>query len=157
MGLTSSSPSLYPPTAFPILVTRFCLLHRFDFYFRFLSALRPSTLFLACLSLLSGFFPHYWSHSLLSSLLRCPSLVRWLLLVPFYFLAFDSCLFTQHLALLNDDYSLLFDSDLLTEPLFFQTTWGSRDGADDYDAERMKKRTDTDRMKRPYYPSYITQ
>ncbi|EHA25997.1 hypothetical protein ASPNIDRAFT_56966 [Aspergillus niger ATCC 1015] len=37
------------------------------------------------------------------------------------------------------------------------TTWGSRDGADDYDAERMKKRTDTDRMKRPYYPSYITQ
>ncbi|RDH35685.1 nucleotide-diphospho-sugar transferase [Aspergillus welwitschiae] len=26
------------------------------------------------------------------------------------------------------------------------TTWGSRDGADDYDAERMKKRTDTDRV-----------
>lgn len=38
-----------------------------------------------------------------------------------------------------------------------QTTWGSRDGADDYDAERMKKRTDLDRMKRPYYPNFITQ
>ena len=38
-----------------------------------------------------------------------------------------------------------------------QTTWGSRDGADDYDAERMKKRTDFDRMKRPYYPNFITQ
>ncbi|GIJ91598.1 hypothetical protein Asppvi_010567 [Aspergillus pseudoviridinutans] len=37
------------------------------------------------------------------------------------------------------------------------TTWGSRDGADDYDAERMKRRTDIDRMKRPYYPNFITQ
>ncbi|KAJ5427708.1 CAZyme family GT2 [Penicillium cf. griseofulvum] len=35
------------------------------------------------------------------------------------------------------------------------TTWGSRDGADDYDAERMKKRTDADRMKQPYYPQYL--
>ncbi|KAK5790521.1 hypothetical protein VI817_007808 [Penicillium citrinum] len=35
------------------------------------------------------------------------------------------------------------------------TTWGSRDGADDYDAERMKKRTDADRRKQPYYPSYF--
>jgi hypothetical protein len=40
-----------------------------------------------------------------------------------------------------------------------QTTWGSRDGADDYDAERMKKRTDADRknLKQPYYPSYFTK
>ena len=38
-----------------------------------------------------------------------------------------------------------------------QTTWGSRDGADDYDAERMKKRTDNDRPKSPYYPKFITQ
>lgn len=38
---------------------------------------------------------------------------------------------------------------------FLQTTWGSRDGADDYDAERMKKRTDADRMKQPYYPQYL--
>lgn len=38
-----------------------------------------------------------------------------------------------------------------------QTTWGSRDGADDYDAERMKKRTDSDRPKSPYYPKFITQ
>jgi hypothetical protein len=38
------------------------------------------------------------------------------------------------------------------------TAWGSRDGADDYDAERMKKRTSVDRMKqRPYYPNFITQ
>ncbi|KAJ5128422.1 hypothetical protein N7448_002141 [Penicillium atrosanguineum] len=37
------------------------------------------------------------------------------------------------------------------------TTWGSRDGADDYDAERMKKRTDADRIKQPYYPSYLTK
>ena len=37
-----------------------------------------------------------------------------------------------------------------------QTTWGSRDGADDYDAERMKRRTDADRTKQPYYPSYLT-
>ncbi|KAJ5225115.1 hypothetical protein N7468_006340 [Penicillium chermesinum] len=36
------------------------------------------------------------------------------------------------------------------------TTWGSRDGADDYDAERMKKLTDADRRKQPYYPSYLT-
>jgi hypothetical protein len=39
--------------------------------------------------------------------------------------------------------------------LILQTTWGSRDGADDYDAERMKKRTDADRMKQPYYPQYL--
>lgn len=39
-----------------------------------------------------------------------------------------------------------------------QTAWGSRDGADDYDAERMKKRTSIDRMKqRPYYPNFVTQ
>ncbi|KNG90286.1 putative polysaccharide synthase Cps1 [Aspergillus nomiae NRRL 13137] len=37
------------------------------------------------------------------------------------------------------------------------TTWGSRDGADDYDAERMKKRTGSDRPKSPYYPKFITQ
>ncbi|KAJ5935701.1 hypothetical protein N7466_005248 [Penicillium verhagenii] len=39
------------------------------------------------------------------------------------------------------------------------TTWGSRDGADDYDAERMKKLTDADRQKQqyPYYPSYLTK
>lgn len=38
------------------------------------------------------------------------------------------------------------------------TAWGSRDGADDYDAERMKKRTSIDRMKqRPYYPNFVTQ
>jgi hypothetical protein len=39
------------------------------------------------------------------------------------------------------------------------TTWGSRDGADDYDAERMKKRTAADRKKQPYpyYPSYLTR
>lgn len=41
------------------------------------------------------------------------------------------------------------------EFFLLQTTWGSRDGADDYDAERMKKRTDADRMKQPYYPQYL--
>ncbi|KAJ5734170.1 hypothetical protein N7493_002956 [Penicillium malachiteum] len=40
------------------------------------------------------------------------------------------------------------------------TTWGSRDGADDYDAERMKKRTDADRKTQlktqHYFPDFLT-
>lgn len=38
-----------------------------------------------------------------------------------------------------------------------QTTWGSRDGADDYDTERMKRRTRDDYMKLPYYAKTIAQ
>lgn len=62
-------------------------------------------------------------------------------------------------ALCRSDLICLFKIDYpragLTLPFFSQTTWGSRDGADDYDAERMKKRTDADRMKQPYYPQYL--
>lgn len=52
---------------------------------------------------------------------------------------------------------LLFLDLSSADPFRFQTTWGSRDGADDYDAERMKKLTDADRIKQPYYPSYLTK
>lgn len=53
--------------------------------------------------------------------------------------------------------TLRFSRDSIADPPSAQTTWGSRDGADDYDAERMKKRTDADRKKQPYYPSYFTK